>query len=68
MQRSLKEYVLSEIKQSFPVIDGKIIAFSDGLHIYSHFFDVVDCLNVQKIQIDEQVLLDKQDYERIHGV
>lgn len=43
----LKEMVISELK--FPVEDGKIIAFSDGLHLYEQYFDLVNCLNVEKI-------------------
>jgi len=43
----VKEYVLSNL--TFPCKDGSIIAVSDGLHIYDHFFNLVDTLNVEKI-------------------
>ena len=63
----LKEYVLANIEDSFPVVDGKIIAFSDGLHIYSQYFDIVDCLNIDKIQVGKKALQDREEYIRIHG-
>jgi len=43
----LKEYLL--IHLNFPVQDGKIIAYSSGLHIYEMYFPIVDMLNVDKI-------------------
>ena len=63
----LKEYILANIEDSLPVIDGKIIAFSDGLHIYSQYFDLVDCLNVDKIKVGEKALQDREEYIKIHG-
>ena len=46
----LKEMVLSDLQAAIPVEDGKIIAFSDGLHLYEQYFDLVNCLNVEKIE------------------
>ena len=43
----LKEYVLSFLDG---VEDGEIIAYSSGLHIYEMYFDLVNMLNVDKIQ------------------
>jgi len=45
----LKEYVLMHL--DFDVIDGDLIAFSDGLHIYEQYFELANLLNVNKIQI-----------------
>jgi len=62
----LKEYVLSHL--TFPCEDGSLIANSDGLHIYSQYFDLVDALNTEKVQVDPKVLKEKMQYERIYGV
>ena len=62
----LKEYVLSNL--TFSCEDGPIIANSDGLHIYSQYFDLVDALNTQKIQVDPKVLAEKMSYEKKYGV
>lgn len=48
----LKEYVLEHL--DFPCIDGPIIAYSDGLHIYSQYFDIVNSLNVDKIPVQRK--------------
>lgn len=64
----LKEYVLGEIENTFPVEDGQIIAFSDGTHIYEMYFDVVNCLNVDKISISDSALQDKQNYIINEGI
>ena len=45
----LKEYVLGEME--FPVEDGKIIAFSPGLHLYDQYFDLVDVLCTEKVNL-----------------
>jgi thymidylate synthase len=62
----LKEYVLDAINHSTKwteeILDGKIIAFSDGLHIYEQYFDIVDCLNVDKIKVGEKAKLDKEKF------
>ena len=64
----LKEYVLGELNDHFPVEDGKIIAYSDGLHIYSMYFDLVDCLNVDKVKIGESAMADKERFIKENGV
>lgn len=43
----LKEYVLAQLE--FEVQDGPIVAFSDGLHLYEMYFQLVNALNVDKI-------------------
>jgi len=43
----LKEYLLDQL--NFDIRDGKIFAMSSGVHIYEHFFDLVNLLNVEKI-------------------
>jgi thymidylate synthase len=48
----LKEYVLTHLV--FPVEDGPIMAFSDGLHVYEQYFPLVNALNVDKIVIPEK--------------
>lgn len=66
----LKEYVLNELIHVgwMKVEDGKLIAFSDGLHLYEMYFDIVDCLNVDKIKVGEQALNDKQDHINKYGI
>lgn len=53
----LKEYVLAHL--DFPCEDGALIAYSDGLHIYDQYFDLVNMLNVDKISVSEEALQDK---------
>lgn len=66
--QNLKEYVLEYLADSIPEIqDGKIIAFSDGLHLYEQYFSIVDCLNVNKIKLEENVKIDKIQYVKEHG-
>ncbi len=48
-----KEYVLMYLKQYFDVEDGEIIAYSSGSHIYSMYFDIVNQLCVDKININK---------------
>lgn len=43
----LKEYVLAQL--TFPVQDGPIVAYSDGLHIYEQYFPLVNTLNIDKL-------------------
>lgn len=43
----LKEYILMNL--TFDVVDGPLVAYSDGLHIYSEYYDLVNRLNVDKI-------------------
>jgi thymidylate synthase len=40
----LKEYVLSNLE--FPCVDGPIVAYSNGFHIYSQYFEIVNILNI----------------------
>lgn len=54
----LKEYVLSHM--NFPCEDGALIAYSDGLHIYEQYFDIVDSLNIDKISVSDEALRDKE--------
>jgi len=63
----LKDYVLDSICGYFPVVDGSIFAYSDGLHIYEQYFDLVNQLNVDKININEMVTMDKIRYLSQHG-
>ncbi len=58
----LKEYVLAHL--DFECIDGKIIAYSDGLHIYEQYFELVDKLNIDKISVDERALKDKEEFTK----
>jgi len=44
----LKEYILTYL--TFPIKDGSIIAFSDGLHLYEMYFPIVNILSAIKIQ------------------
>lgn len=46
----LKEYVLYSL--NFPIKDGKLIAYSSGLHLYSQYFPLVNQLNVNKINLE----------------
>lgn len=46
-----KEFVIAHLK--FEIKDGPIIAFSDGLHLYEQYFDIVNSMNVDKITIKE---------------
>lgn len=54
----LKEYVLTHL--DFPCEDGALIAHSDGLHIYEQYFDIVDSLNIDKINVSEAAISDKE--------
>lgn len=47
----LKEYVLSYFPQ---FKDGKIIAYSSGIHLYEMYFPLVNQLNVDKIPIQKK--------------
>lgn len=58
----LKEYVVGELQDTIPVEDGHIFAYSDGLHLYEQYFDLVNVLNVHKVQIDEKALKDKEAF------
>jgi len=62
----LKEYVLSHL--TFPCEDGALIAYSDGLHIYDQYFEIVDALNVDKVQVGALALQDKAEYLKEYGL
>jgi thymidylate synthase len=57
----VKEYVLAHLSL-INVQDGEIIAYSDGLHLYEQYFDLVDQLNVDKVKISDEILQDKKDF------
>ncbi len=44
-----KEFVLMHLE--FEVEDGSLVAYSDGLHIYEQYFDLVNILNTDKIPL-----------------
>jgi thymidylate synthase len=52
----LKEFVLAQL--TFPCIDGELMAYSSGLHIYEQYFDLVNTLNVFKIEKSEKIRLE----------
>jgi thymidylate synthase len=60
----LKEYVLSELKDELEVEDGELIAYSDGLHLYDQYFDLVNVLNVESITVAKKILNDKIQYNK----
>jgi thymidylate synthase len=59
----LKEYVLYQIDRP-KVKDGELFAYSAGLHLYEHFFELADMLNVDKIKIDNKVLVEKEKFKK----
>jgi len=61
----LKEYVLSIIKDHMDVEDGPIIAYSDGIHIYEQYFPLANALNILKISVDNGVMLDKEEFNKL---
>lgn len=58
----LKEFVLTHL--DFECSDGKMIAYSDGLHLYEQYFDLVNVLNVDKVSISKVALKDKEDFSK----
>jgi len=60
----LKEYVLDQLQDEMEVCDGPIIAYSDGLHIYEQYFQLANDLNMSKIVVTENVLKDKELFNR----
>ena len=48
--QTLKEFVLAHL--DFECVDGMIICYSDGLHIYEMYTDVVQMLNIEKVEFD----------------
>jgi len=65
----LKEFAIDYLLDGgLKVTDGKIIAFSDGLHLYDQYFQIVDTLNVDKVQVGAQALLDKKEFLAKEGI
>jgi len=65
----LKESVLEWLQMAgIQVEDGKIIAFSDGLHLYDQYFQIVDTLNIDKIKVGALALRDKERFLEMEGV
>lgn len=65
----LKEYVLDMVTDGgVDAVDGKIIAFSDGLHLYEQYFPIIDQLNIDKIEVDERAALEKAGFLSAAGV
>ena len=62
----LKEFVMANL--TFPIDDGPIIAFSDGLHLYEQYFSLVNCLNVYKAEVDCSVANEKDLFVKTYGV
>jgi len=60
----LKEYVLSSIEDKIEVLDGPIIAYSDGLHLYEQYFEIADAFNIEKIKINKKALDDKDNFNK----
>ncbi len=58
----VKEYVLAHFPEDMGIVDGELIAFSDGLHIYEQYFEISDMLNVDKIKIGDDVLGEKEEF------
>lgn len=54
----LKEMMLISLR--FPCEDGPLIAYSDGLHLYEQYFDLVNALNVEKVHVKDHVLEEKR--------
>lgn len=59
----VKEYVLANLDE-LELVDGDLIAYSDGLHIYEQYFDIVNILNCDKIKVGTKVLNDKKDFAK----
>jgi len=53
---------MMSIDTGFPT--GKIIAFSDGLHLYEQYFGLVDLLSVQKIEVSSVIIKDKSVFNK----
>lgn len=58
----LKEYVLAHL--NFDCEDGKLIAYSDGLHLYEQYFDLVNTLNIDKISVNYEALREKEEFSK----
>lgn len=58
----LKEYVLAHLE--FGADDGFINCYSDGIHVYDQYFDIVRSLNTGGIVISEELMKEKEDFLR----
>jgi thymidylate synthase len=58
----VKEYVLEQLSP-LNIQDGEMIAYSDGLHLYEQYFDLVNQLNIDKVKVSEEVLKDKECFK-----
>lgn len=58
----VKEYVLGELIDSLDITDGELIAYSDGLHLYEQYFDLVNQLNINKTVVSDATMLDKKKF------
>lgn len=61
----LKEYVLETM--DVEAADGDLVVFSDGAHIYSQYFDIINTLCVEKIVVSETALRAKEDFHISNG-
>lgn len=64
----LNEFMAHSLSSHFPVNLGKLICFSDGLHLYEQYFPLSDMLNVEKIQVAPIAQLGKIAFEKRNGV
>lgn len=60
----LKEYVVDSLPKELGISDGELIASSNGLHIYEHFFELANLLNIDKIEINKKILQDKEEFTK----
>lgn len=59
----LKHYVLAYLS-GLNIEDGEMIAFSDGLHIYEHNFEISNMLCVDKIKVSDAILQEQADFRK----
>lgn len=60
----VKEYVLANIKDELGIKDGSLIAYSAGLHLYEQYFDLANTLNIDKVEVGEEVMFDKERFAK----
>jgi thymidylate synthase len=60
----VKEYVLAHIDEALEITDGELIAYSDGLHLYDQYFDLVNLLSAEKVKVSEAAIQDKKSHEK----
>ena len=59
----VKEYVLANLDE-LGLTDGELIAYSDGLHLYEQYFDLVNILNIDKVKVEADTLKDKEEFAK----